>query len=390
MMRASRGEGFQLTNRDYKVCSRCVMDTTIPSIRFDDQGVCNYCHMHDLMAEEYPLDEGGEKKLWDLVEKVKRDGEGKRYDVILGTSGGRDSTYTMWVTKNILGLRPLAVHFDNGWNSAIAVKNIERSCRKLDIDLETVVADWEEFRDIQIAFLRASTPDVEVPTDVAIHAVMHRLAAQEGIKYIFNGHSFRTEGIAPIDWTYMDGRYIQQVMKRFSDRNLRDYANFTLWDYFNYSFLKEIKVVPVLNYFHYEHAAANELLENELGWQYYGGHHEESTYTKFIQSYLLPKKFNIDRRRTEQSALIRSEYTTRKQALDVVEGEYKYDETLIDYVAEKFDLTPAEFQALYDLEPKSFRDYPSYFPYIRMAKGPLWLASKMGLIPQLLYLKFNG
>lgn len=366
------------------------MDTTIPSIRFDSHGVCNFCHMHDLMAEEYPLDERGEQKLHDIVAKVKKDGEGKRYDVILGTSGGRDSTYTMWITKKVLGLRPLAVHFDNGWNSAIAVKNIERSCRKLDIDLETVVADWEEFRDIQIAFLKASTPDVEVPTDVAIHAVMHRMAEQEGVRYIFNGHSFRTEGIAPIDWTYMDGRYIQAVMKRFSKRKLDNYANFTLVDYFRHSFINRIQVVPILNFFHYEHKAANELLERELGWQYYGGHHEESTYTKFIQSYLLPRKFKVDRRRTEQSALIRSGYTTRDRALEVVGSEYRYDDTLIHYVAEKFNMTDDQFQAIYDLEPKSFRDYPSYFPYIRMAKGPLWLAAKMGVIPQLLYLKFNG
>jgi len=379
-----------MAERKYQICSKCVMDTTVRSIRFDGEGVCNYCYMHDLMADEYPLNERGKKELWDMVEKVKKAGEGKRYDVILGTSGGRDSTYTMWITKKILGLRPLAVHFDNGWNSAIAVKNIERSCRKLEIDLETVVVDWEEFRDIQIAFLKASTSDVEVPTDVAIHAVMHRLAEQEGVNYIFNGHSFRTEGIAPIDWTYMDGRYIREVMNRFSDRKLKDYANFTLWDYFKYSFIKRITVVPLLNFFPYEHKAANQLLENELGWQYYGGHHEESTYTKFIQSYLLPQKFKVDRRRTEQSALIRSGYTSREKALAILGKEYQYDETLIRYVAEKFDMTDEEFQALYDLEPKSFRDYPSYFPYIRMLKGPLWLASRIGLIPQLLYLKFNG
>lgn len=379
-----------MSEREYQICTRCVMDTTIPSIRFDDNGVCNFCTMHDLMAEEYPLDETGQTMLDAIVKKVKKDGEGKRYDVILGTSGGRDSTYTMWVAKHILGLRPLAVHFDNGWNSSIAVKNIERSCRKLDIDLETVVADWEEFKDIQIAFLKASTPDVEVPTDVAIHSVMHKLASEEGVKYIFNGHSFRTEGIAPIDWTYMDGRYIRSVMSQFSTRKLKDYHNFTLWEYFKYSYIDRIKVIPILNFFPYEHKNVNALLEKELGWQYYGGHHEESTYTKFIQSYLLPQKFKVDRRRTEQSALIRSGYTDRDSSLEIVNNVYEYDDTLIHYVAEKFNMTDQEFQDIYDLEPRSFRDYPSYYPYIRAMKGPLWVAMKMGIIPQLLYLKFCG
>lgn len=378
-----------MSEREYQICTRCVMDTTIPSIRFDDNGVCNFCTMHDLMAEEYPLDETGQTMLDAIVKKVKKDGEGKRYDVILGTSGGRDDLYDVGC-KHILGLRPLAVHFDNGWNSSIAVKNIERSCRKLDIDLETVVADWEEFKDIQIAFLKASTPDVEVPTDVAIHSVMHKLASEEGVKYIFNGHSFRTEGIAPIDWTYMDGRYIRSVMSQFSTRKLKDYHNFTLWEYFKYSYIDRIKVIPILNFFPYEHKNVNALLEKELGWQYYGGHHEESTYTKFIQSYLLPQKFKVDRRRTEQSALIRSGYTDRDSSLEIVNNVYEYDDTLIHYVAEKFNMTDQEFQDIYDLEPRSFRDYPSYYPYIRAMKGPLWVAMKMGIIPQLLYLKFCG
>ena len=195
-------------DRPYQVCTKCVMDTSIPSIRFDDKGVCHFCDMHDEMEKKYPLSDVGRKNLDKIVADIKKAGEGKPYDVICGTSGGRDSTWTLYLAVKKLGLRPLAVHFDNGWNSAIAVRNIYNTCRILDIDLETYVVDWEEFRNIQLSFLRASTPDVEVPTDVAIHAVLHKYASEEDISYIFNGHSFRTEGIAPLDWTYMDGRYI--------------------------------------------------------------------------------------------------------------------------------------------------------------------------------------
>lgn len=376
--------------RPYQVCSRCIMDTTVPTIQFDQKGDCNFCEMHDIMETQFPLDEQGEKNLQEIIKKIKKAGEGKKYDVICGTSGGRDSTWTLLIAVKKLGLRPLAVHFDNGWNSSIAVANVKNACEILDIDLETTVADWDEFRDIQIAFLRASTPDVEVPTDVAIHTVMHRLAVQEGIKYIFNGHSFRTEGIAPKDWTYMDGRYIRDVQSKFGKFELKDFQNFNLWDYLYFHFVKRVKVIPILNYYPYIKKDVDKIIQAELGWRNYGGHHHESTYTKFIQSYLLPRKFKVDKRRTENSAMIRSGYMTREEALDGVKELYPYDPKLIGYVAEKFDMTEAQFNEIVDEPVKSFRDYKSYFPIIRLMKAPLYIASRLGIIPRILYLKFLG
>ncbi len=377
-------------NRPYEICSRCIMDTTVPSIRFDENGECNFCEMHDIMADQYPLTDDGKKKLDALVAKIKKSGEGKKYDVICGTSGGRDSTWTLYVAKYMLGLRPLAVHFDNGWNSSIAVSNIKNACEILDVDLETVVADWDEFRDIQMAFLKASTPDVEVPTDVAIHTVMHRLAVEEGVKYILNGHSFRTEGIAPKDWTYMEGRYIRDVQDQFGKFELKDFQNFNMWDYFYFHFIKRVKVVPILNFFPYIKKDVDKIIQKELGWRNYGGHHHESTYTKFIQSYLLPRKFHVDKRRTENSAMIRSGYMERDEALDLVKDIYPYDESLIEYVAEKFDLTEDQFNQITDQPVKSFKDYKSYFPFIKLMRIPLYIASRLGIVPRLLYLKFLG
>jgi len=383
---------MDMTNpdREYEICSRCIMDTTVPTIKFDKNGQCNFCEMHDVMEAKYPLDEGTEGRLEALVDEIKKAGKGKKYDVICGTSGGRDSTWTLLLACKKFGLRPLAVHFDNGWNSAIAVSNVYNACEILDIDLETVVADWDEYRDIQLAFLKASTPDVEVPTDVAIHAVMHKLAVSEGVKYIFNGHSFRTEGIAPKDWTYMDGRYIRDVQRKFGTFALKDFQNFNLFDYIKFHFFHKVKVIPILNYFHYDKRLVDKEIEAELAWRNYGGHHHESTYTKFIQSYLLPRKFHVDKRRTENSAMIRSGYMTREEALDGVSELYPYEKDLIGYVAEKFDMTEKEFDDMINSPVKSFRDYKSYFPLIKALKLPIDIASRLGIIPRILYLKFLG
>lgn len=373
--------------RPYQRCTRCIMDTAIPEIRFDDEGVCQFCHIHDVLEKKYPLGQQGQDNLMALVEQIKRKGKGKPHDCVVGISGGRDSVWTLY-TACKLGLRPLAVHFDNGWNSETAVKNIYNAVEKLNVDLETVVADWEEFKDLQIAFLKASTPDVEVPTDLAIHSVLHKVAAKEKISFILNGHSFRTEGVAPIGWTYIDGRYINSVQKRFGTRKLKDFHNFGVFDLINYSVLKKISVVPILNYSPYNQAEIDELLKNELGWEYYGGHHHESFYTKFIQSYLLPKKFNIDKRKTEFSALMRSGQMDRDEAIAIVDTPYTYDEELVGYSIAKLGIDEKEWEEIYNKKPMSFKSYPSNYPMMQFFRGPVKWATNMNILPELLYLKY--
>jgi N-acetyl sugar amidotransferase len=374
----------------YQRCLRCISDTTIADIQFDADGVCNFCKIHDQMAAEYPKGDLGEQKLAALVHKIKQRGRGKEYDCIVGVSGGRDSTYVLYLAVN-LGLRPLAVHFDNGWNSEVAVRNIKNAVTKLDVDLYTHVADWEEFKSLQISFLKASVSDAEIPTDVAIFGTLHQAAAREGVGYIFNGHSFRTEGIVPISWTYMDGRYVNSVHRIFGGEKLKTVPNFTLFDLVYYTLVRRIKVVPILNYVEYKHKEVGQILERELDWEYYGGHHHESYYTHFFQSYLLPQKFNIDKRIQEYSALIRSGYMRREEALqEIAAHPYEFSEELVDYTIRKLGLSVEDFKRIMEAPIKSFHDYPTYYPLMKALRLPVKIAVDQGLLPSLLYQKYLG
>lgn len=371
----------------YRQCTRCIFDTSIPGVSFDEKGECNFCKIHDVLDKIYPLSNDGKQQFDKLIEKIKRDGKNKKYDCVVGVSGGRDSTYTLYLAKK-LGLRPLAVHFDNGWNSTIAVTNIKNIVSKLGVDLYTTVADWEEFKSLQLSFLKASVSDAEIPTDVAIFGTLHKAAAENGIRYIINGHSFRTEGVVPIGWTYMDGRYINEVHRKFDGRSLKSIPNFTLWDMIYYTFIKRIKVIPMLNYFNYLHEETNKILEEEVGWQYYGGHHHESSYTQFFQSYYLPEKFKIDKRLLEFSALIRSGQISREYALDEMKKEYHFSEDLVEYVKKKLELSDEDFREILTAENKSFKDFPTYYPLIRLMKTPVRIATSLGLLEPIIYYKY--
>jgi len=297
-----------------QVCTRCIMDDTVKGITFDENGVCTFCHIHDELETSFPMNDETPKKLKELVNKIKKDGKNKKYDCVLGVSGGRDSTYTLYSAVK-LGLRPLAVHFDNGWNSDLAVQNIKHACKKLNVDLYTHVADWEEFKDLQRSFLSSSTPDAEVPTDWVIFSVLFREAAREGVKYIIHGHSFRTEGTTPLTWTYMDGKYVNYIHETFGTKKIRSFPIMTMFDYLYYTFFKRIRQIRLLYYLPYNESEILEKLTQELEWKNYGGKHHESNYTGFFQSYILTRKFNIDKRKLHYSALIRSGQMDRNSAI---------------------------------------------------------------------------
>lgn len=370
-----------------KICTRCVCDTTIPIIRFDEEGVCSYCYLHDEMEKEYPQGKEGTQRLKKIVQEIKNKGKGKKYNCIVGVSGGRDSTFLLYTAVKF-GLKPLAVHFDNGWDSPIAVTNIKKSLEKLKIDLETLVVDWEEFKDLQISFLKASVPDAEIPTDVGILGTLHQVAIKEGIKYILNGHSFRTEGVQPLGWTYMDGKYIVGIQKKFGTLPLKTYPNVSLGDLVEVTW-RGIKTVPLINYLDYNHAKVQKILVKELDWTYYGGHHNESYYTNFFQSYLLPKKFGIDKRKIEYSALVRSGQMTRENALRKIKtAPVPYEDEMINYVISKLWMTRREFDKIMALDPKTFHDYATYYPFVRAFKWPMKMTYKLNLFPRLLYQKF--
>lgn len=346
----------------HQTCVRCIMDTTDPDIVFDAQGICNHCHRYDVMTRQRVIPEDERRAALDaLVAEVKRIGRGKPYDCVIGVSGGVDSTYVAWLVKE-LGLRPLAVHLDNGWNSELAVANIEKTLKTLGIDLYTHVIDWEEFRDLQVSFLKASTPDGEVPTDHAIFALLYAQAARLGLRHVFTGVNVASEGVLPKKWGYgyFDWRYITDVHRRFGSSRLTTYPHFTLLQLFNYMFVRRIRLVPILNYVQYDKAAAMQLLQDKLGWVYYGGKHYESIYTRFYQAYVLPRKFDIDKRKAHNSSLVLSGQMSRPQALELL-LEPIYPEKLLledrDYSIKKLGLTQQQFAEIMQAPRRTYLDY---------------------------------
>lgn len=372
-----------------RVCSRCVMDETAPDIKFDENGVCQYCHIHDGLMDVYGKGESAHTEFGKIVQKIKQEGKGNEYDCIVGVSGGRDSIYTLYKAVKY-GLRPLAVHFDNGWNSDIAVSNIKNATEKLDVDLYTHAADWEEFRDLQKSFLKASVPDAEIPTDYVITSTLLKKASELSVKYILVGCSFKTEGIVPLSWTYMDGKYINNVHQTFGTAKISSFPIMTISDLLYYTLIKRIKFVHVPAYTEYIQSDVDRVLENELGWQYYGGHHHESTFTEFFQSYYLPQKFNIDKRKLEYSALVRTGQMSREDALKALNEPYPYDKEIVEYTVSKLGLTEDEFQQIMTSKPKNFYDYRSYYPIIKACRIPIKFACDLKLLPYVFYSKYLG
>lgn len=349
---------------EYRICTRCIMDTSDPEISFNDEGICSHCIKYDELKNKYLHHQDGGVALKALIEKIKAQGAGKKYDCVIGVSGGVDSTYVAYLVKK-LGLRPLAVHLDNGWNSELAVSNIEKTLKILEIDLYTYVIDWEEFKDLQLSFLKASVPDAEIPTDHAIVAIIFKIAAQMGIKYLISGSNFATEAIAVRSWSYghSDWRYIKSIQKRFGKMKLKSFPHYSISDLFYYKVIKGQRAVKLLDYIDYNKAEAMRILEDELGWKYYGGKHYESIYTRFFQGYILPRKFGFDKRRAHLSTLICSNQLTREEALQEIQND-PYPENMlnddIQFLIKKFNLTEEEFKAIMELPKKTFWDYPSY------------------------------
>ncbi|WP_266363224.1 N-acetyl sugar amidotransferase [Tellurirhabdus rosea] len=371
----------------FQRCRRCVLDTTVADIWFDADGVCKYCYIHEEMERLHP-EATRQQELLGFVERIKQDGRGKPYDCLVGVSGGRDSTYTLLTAKK-LGLRPLAVHFDNGWNSDIAVSNIRKAVSRLNVDLHTVVADWEEFKDLQRAFLLASVPDADIPTDYAIYSVLYHTAARENIGYILNGHSFRTEGTSPISWTYMDSRYLRDVHQKFGRGVIRSFPVMSLRNLLWRSFGQGIREVRLLAYLDYNKRQVDEVLARELDWVYYGGHHHENLFTRFFQSYLLPQKFNIDKRKPELSALVRSGQISRAEAVMELEASaYEYDPSVVEYAIAKLGWTPAEWEEVFRQPARSHKDFRTYLTLIRRLRQPIRMACRFRFLPHILYLKY--
>jgi len=340
------------------------MDTDEPGISFDAAGKCNYCtEGFRKVREGLPSLQDRERALRTLVQKIKEEGEGKPFDCLIGLSGGADST-TVAYTVRKLGLRPYAVHLDNGWNSPEAEHNIKETVQRLEIHLDTYVLDPEEFTDLQRAYLRASVGNIEAPTDHAISSLMLKTAADHGIRFILTGSNIVTESILARGWGHhnQDLRNIKAIHRRFGTVPLKTLPTSSLTDWVRYIYVLGIRWIPFLNYIDYDKEQYKRLLAAELDWIDYGGKHYESTWTKFFQAYILPTKFGVDKRKSHLSSMICAGKLDRDSALaELAKPLYEPDEFERDLgvVLERLRLSRREFEAIMAHPPKKHTDYPS-------------------------------
>ena len=363
-------------------CTRCLYDTTIPGITFDADGVCGYCHIHDQMDAAYPTGDEGWNALTAIAGDARRIGN-VAYDVVVGLSGGCDSSMALWTAVK-LGLRPLAVHFDNSWNTDTAERNMKAVTESLGVRLVRYRVNPHEFDQINRAFLLSGTRDFEAPTDIGLTTVLYHYAERHGIKYIFNGHSFRTEGIAPLGWSYMDGRYIADVCRQFGGpKRFDSFPNLWLKDFIRYGLLG-IKRVRPLYYLDYNKEQAKRDLAQAFGWQWYGGHHKESEITSFFMA-LAYHRWNIDFRLLGWSALIRSGQMDRSAAAILLNDVPEYNSDILQRVERR---TGVRLSEMLEAPKRTEADFATYKAAFRRLRPLFWLMWKRGAIPESFYRKY--
>jgi N-acetyl sugar amidotransferase len=378
-----------------QVCSRCVMDETVPRIRFDENGICNFCDFHDLLENEYSLENPETRKCLDAIyASTIKQGKGNKYDCVVGVSGGRDSSYLLYHLVREVGLRCLAVYFNDGFGNPAAGENMQKAVLKLGVDLRTVSADWRESKDLKISCLKASTPDLNLATDIGLTAALYGVAAKEGIRTVFVGHSFRTEGIAPLEWNYLDGTYLHAIHKRFGKIPLRKWRpgdpGFHLdWTHMvYYSIYRRIRLVTPFYFISYVRKDVDGILKKELDWVDLGAHYYDDLYQALLTQ-LVRIKFGIDRRKFNYSALVRSSQMTRKNALDRIAEVYAVeDPKVIDLCIKRLGLSREEFDEIISKPPKTFWEYPNLIGFLRRFSFIIKILAAAHMIPRSTYIKY--
>lgn len=359
---------------EYNVCSRCVMDTSDPDIHFDADNICNHCIEFDRVTRlSWFPNEDGRRRWSNIADQIKSAGRGQAYDCILGLSGGVDSSY-LALKVSEWGLRPLVVHVDAGWNSESAVANIEKIVKHCGYDLHTHVVDWEEMRDLHLAFLRAGISNQDVPQDHIFFASLYHFATANNIQYVLSGGNIATEAIFPKSWhgSAMDAINLKAIHRCYGERPLKNYKTISFLEYyFYYPFIKKMRTVRPLNFMPYNKAEAAAEMEAKIGWRSYGRKHGESQFTKLFQNYYLPERFGYDKRRPHFSSLVVSGQMTREMALMALEeplyapAELEAD---IAYFCKKLRISRAEFSDLLHAPKRNYSDFPSWDARYRLLK----------------------
>jgi hypothetical protein len=368
-------------------CSRCLYTDEIPGISFGADGQCSYCDLHDEMDAQYPTGEPGSRALQRMADELRKAGSGKEFDCIVGVSGGCDSSFLVYQMVE-LGLRPLAVHFDNTWNSPIATSNIYCVLEELDVPLETYVVDNTEYDDIYRSFMLAGVKDVEAPTDIGFMGVLYRAAEKHGVKHIVEGHSFRTEGVSPLGWLYMDGGYVKGVHDRYGTVPMVTYPNMAFWDFVRWSAFSGIRRLRPLYHLDYRKEPTKQFLADTFGWQWYGGHHLENRFTAFYHSHLLPQRFGIDMRVLGYSGLIRSGQITREVGAKEMTEPPSCDPDIIGLVKKRLGFDDEEFERVMTLPHRDYREFPTYKQRFERLRPFFWLLYKLDRVPKSFYVKF--
>lgn len=379
---------MQAINR--QVCSRCIYDERVSRISFDEKGVCNYCKMSDALKLQYKTETPeGEQELFAIIDQIKKEGRQKKYDCVVGVSGGTDSSFTL--AKAVAwGLRPLAVHFDNTWNTAIATENIKALTATLDIDLYTYVVDNKEMDDITRSFFYANVPELDCPTDIALAEVLYRVAAKFGVRYILEGHSFITEGVSPMGTNYFDGKYIQDIHQKFGKLRLKTFPNMSFSSFMKWVAIKRIKKIRPLWYIRYSKEEAKKYLTENFDWNDYGGHHLENRLSAFTYSVYKPMKFGVDDRNWSLSAAARNGLISREAALQLYQCPVEPDNELIDYFNKRLSLNRTEFNRVINGEKKTYRQYRTYKKKFERLRPLFYLLAKSNLVPMSFYIKYTS
>ncbi|MBM6893879.1 N-acetyl sugar amidotransferase [Desulfovibrio piger] len=372
-----------------KICSRCIYDENTPGIYFDENGVCNFCHTHDSLCQQYPAGEEGKRHIQKMADCIREQGKDKKYDCIVGVSGGCDSSYLLHIAKKVMHLRPLAVHFNNTWNTEISEQNLKKVASALNVDVFEYKVDPVEYDDIYLSFFKAGVPDIEAPTDIALAATLNRAAEQFGIKYILEGHNFRTEGISPLGWLYMDGKYIESVHDIFGKIPLKTYPNMKLFDMVNWMVIRKIRKLRPLWYMDYQKEDIKRFLHDEYGWEWYGGHHLENKFTAFYHSYFMPNRYGIDCRSLGYAAQVRTQKMVREKALQLMQTPPHYEPNDLEYLKKRFNFDDKQFNFFMTQPHKTYKNYKTYKKTFERLRPFFWLMAKLNRIPYTFYMKYT-